>query len=182
MCDSCYSKLKASENSPASTRKSVAPRRSVDGGDRFEKGETRSSKYLLSQNTEPVKYLGFKSVKQGMKADSLPLICSYQSPSLSQLKDISFPTSLNTLQYALRPIVTSSPPPVINSRPASPYSRRSSPPHSATPVFSTSVIDNLKKTNELLNQDIQKLQAQVSLLCSSTCSFRFISISNTNLK
>lgn len=92
VCDSCYSKLKASENSPASTRKSVAPRCSVDSRDRFEKREIRSSKYLLSRNTEPVKYLGIKSVKQGMKTDSLPLIRSSQGPSLSQLKDISFPT------------------------------------------------------------------------------------------
>ncbi|RZC59932.1 hypothetical protein C5167_021690 [Papaver somniferum] len=52
----------------------------------------------------------------------------------------------------------------VPSRPASPYARRPSPPRSATPVFSKSIIDSLKKTNELLNQEVTRLQNQVKSL------------------
>jgi len=48
------------------------------------------------------------------------------------------------------------------------FSKRPSPPRSATPIpttsglaFSKSISDSLKKTNELLNQEVQKLHAQV---------------------
>jgi hypothetical protein len=50
----------------------------------------------------------------------------------------------------------------------SPFSRRSSPPRSATPIpttsglaFSKSITDSLKKTNDLLNQEVLKLRSQV---------------------
>ncbi|XP_077252873.1 PH, RCC1 and FYVE domains-containing protein 1-like [Tasmannia lanceolata] len=163
VCDSCYSKLKASESGAASiaARKNTVPRRSIDTRERLNRGEIRSSKILLSPNTEPVKYVEVKSVKLGMKSGSLSLIRASQVPSLLQLKDISFPSSLSALQTALKPIVTSGPQQVVNSRPTSPYSRRPSPPRSVTPVYSRSIIDSLKKTNELLNQEVLKLQTQV---------------------
>ncbi|XP_077225341.1 PH, RCC1 and FYVE domains-containing protein 1-like [Tasmannia lanceolata] len=166
VCDSCYAKLKASEAGAASivSKRNVIPRRSIDSRERLDKGEIRSSMILLSPNTEPVKYVEVKSVKQGMKSESLSLIRASQVPSLLQLKDISFPSSLSALQTALRPIVTSGPQQVGNSRSASPYSRRPSPPRSATPVYSKSIIDSLKKTNELLNQEVLKLQTQVKSL------------------
>jgi hypothetical protein len=53
----------------------------------------------------------------------------------------------------------------------SPFSRRPSPPRSATPVptmsglsFTKSIADSLKKTNELLNQEALKLRTQVCWL------------------
>ncbi|THU52032.1 hypothetical protein C4D60_Mb06t37320 [Musa balbisiana] len=49
-----------------------------------------------------------------------------------------------------------------NTKPTSPYSRKPSPPRTATPVFSKSIIDSLTRTNELQNQDLQKLQAQLT--------------------
>ncbi|CAN6461483.1 unnamed protein product [Victoria cruziana] len=58
-----------------------------------------------------------------------------------------------------------------NSRPVSPFSRRPSPPRSTSPAptmgglaFSKNMVDTIKKTNELLNQEVQKLQAQVKSL------------------
>ncbi|XP_058101617.1 PH, RCC1 and FYVE domains-containing protein 1-like isoform X2 [Magnolia sinica] len=171
VCDSCFAKLKASEVSAAlivNRKNVVAPRRSIDTRERFDRGEISSSRILLSPNIQPVKYLDVKSVKQGTKSDSLALIRATQVPSLLQLKDISFPSSLNMLQHTLKPIITSVPTPApqqaVHSRSTSPYSRRPSPPRSATPVFSRSVIDSLKTTNEVLNQEVQKLQSQVKSL------------------
>ncbi|KAG9445658.1 hypothetical protein H6P81_011786 [Aristolochia fimbriata] len=163
VCDSCYAKLKAAESGLAypANRKNNLPRRSVDSRDRLDRGEMKSSRILLSPNIEPIKYMEVKSVRQGMKAESISLVRAPQGPSFMQLKDIAFPSSLSALQTALKPIVTSTPQPMMNSRPASPYSRRPSPPRSATPVYPRSVIDSLKKTNEFLNQEVLKLQAQV---------------------
>ncbi|OVA02393.1 FYVE zinc finger [Macleaya cordata] len=161
VCDSCYVKLKASENGSVSTfnRKNVGPRRSIDNKERFVRGELRSSKPLLSRSTEPLKYLDIRSFKQGVSTSGVP-----QVSSLSQLKDIALPSSLTALQYALKPVVTSAPQATVTPRPASPYARKPSPPRSATPVFSKSIIDSLKKTNELLNQEVLKLQSQVKSL------------------
>lgn len=163
VCDSCYSKLKAAEAGNAATfvKKNTTPRRSIDGRERSDRGEIRSTKILLSPHTEPVKYA---VVKNEIKSDSQPANRVSQVPSLLQLKDIAFPSSLSALQTALKPIVTSAPPPP----PASPYTRKPSPPRSMTPVFSKSVIDSLKKTNELLNQEVLKLQTQVKNL-KQTC-------------
>ncbi|KAK6161293.1 hypothetical protein DH2020_004674 [Rehmannia glutinosa] len=118
-----------------------------------------------------VKYLEIKSGSSGQRSDNYSIVRASQVPSLLQLKDIAFPSSLSALQYALKPVITSSPQPQqpqpqyqSNSRPASPYSRRPSPPRSAAPVFSRGVIDTLKKTNDILNQEVSKLHGQVKSL------------------
>ncbi|RWW58600.1 hypothetical protein BHE74_00034514 [Ensete ventricosum] len=104
-----------------------------------------------------------EALKDRHVKNPLSILRAPQVPSLLQLKDISFTSSLSALQTALKPIVTSAPPPPVNSKPASPYSRKPSPPRTATPVFSKSIIDSLTRTNELLNQDLQKLQAQSAI-------------------
>ncbi|RZC85704.1 hypothetical protein C5167_026378 [Papaver somniferum] len=170
VCDSCYTKLKASENGSVSSsiRKNLGPRRSMDIRERLDKLDLRPSKPLLSSGTEALKHPDVRSFKQGgAKFDSLSTTGGSQVSSLSQLKDISFPSSLSAIQQALKPVATSAPPQpqaAVPSRPASPYARRPSPPRSATPVFSKSIIDSLKKTNELLNQEVTRLQNQVKSL------------------
>lgn len=171
VCDNCYLKLKkAAEAGSTSTlsRKGTASLRPIDGSTRLDRGETRSSRILLSTTMEPVKYLEVKTGKPGIQADAYSIVRAAQVPSLLQLKDIAFPSSLSALQYALKPVMTATPQPQQSlvasqpsSRSASPYSRRPSPPRSVTPVFSRGVIDSLKKTNELLNQEVSKLQNQV---------------------
>ncbi|KAJ0968612.1 hypothetical protein J5N97_025529 [Dioscorea zingiberensis] len=154
VCDSCYAKLKASEagNGSNAARKNIIPRHSIDGRERLDQGEIRSSRILLLPNAEPI------------KSDYFTPIRATQAPSLLHLKDVSLTSSLSALQTALKPIVTSKTPPSVNSRPTSPYSRNPSPTRSITPVFSKSTIDILKKSNELLNQEVLKLQSQVKNL------------------
>ncbi|KAM7462529.1 hypothetical protein LguiA_030650 [Lonicera macranthoides] len=175
VCDSCYTKLKKgveATNPSTFTRKGTAPTHQMDGRDRFERGVTQASRILLSPTTEPIKYLEVKSAKPGTKAD-YSIVRASQVPSFLQLKDIAFPSSLSALQNAWKPNVPNMAqpqpppppqPPAANSRPISPYSRRPSPPRSATPGFSRGVIDSLKKTNDLLNQEVSKLQNQVRSL------------------
>ncbi|XP_057459832.1 PH, RCC1 and FYVE domains-containing protein 1-like [Actinidia eriantha] len=179
VCDSCYAKLKSSSeagnNASYFNRKATALPHSIDGRERFDRGETRTSRILFSPTTEPVKYLEVKSGKYGTKSDNYSIVRASQVPSLLQLKDIAFPSSLSALQYAFKPILTPpqpqpqpSPQPMpqsaANSRPSSPFSRRPSPPRSATPGFSRGVIDSLKKTNDLLSQEVTKLQSQIKSL------------------
>ncbi|CAI9118169.1 OLC1v1019701C4 [Oldenlandia corymbosa var. corymbosa] len=175
VCDSCYIKLKkaAEVGSVSLSRKGTGVHRPTDSSIRADRGEVRSSRILLSPKTESVRYLEVRSGNPGIRND-YAMVRASQVPSLVHLKDIAFPSSLSALQYALKPVAVNAPPPQLqlqpppqpssNSRPASPYSRRPSPPRSVTPVFSRGVIDSLKKTNELLNQEVSKLQNQMKSL------------------
>ncbi|TMW89195.1 hypothetical protein EJD97_017533 [Solanum chilense] len=178
VCDSCYMKLKkASEgNSSLFVKKFNSSHRPIENS-KLDRGEAKISRVLLSPTIEPIKYLEVKSMRSGLKSDNFSIVRASQVPSLLQLKDIAFPSSLSALQYALKPVVTAPPqlqlqpqsqppppPPSSNSRPASPYSRRPSPPRSPAPVFSRGVIDSLRKTNDVLHQEVAKLQNQIKSL------------------
>lgn len=165
VCDACFAKLKAAEaGNNHINRRVTTPRRSVDSREYFNRGEIRSSKILISPTTEPVKYLEIKSGRPGSRYDSPSMVRASQVPSLLQLKDIAFPSSLSAIHNALKPVMPTSPqPPSVNSRPSSPYTRRPSPPRSTTP-FSRGIIDSLKKRSELLTQEVSKLEKQVLVL------------------
>ncbi|XP_075085997.1 PH, RCC1 and FYVE domains-containing protein 1-like [Nicotiana tabacum] len=177
VCESCYMKLKkASEGSSSFYDKKFNSSHRPENS-KLDRGEPKTSRVLLSPTVEPIKYLEVKSTRPGIKSDSLSIVRASQVPSLLQLKDIAFPSSLSALQHALKPVVTAQPqpqshsqsqsqsqPPSSNSRPASPYSRRPSPPRSPAPVFSRGVIDSLRKTNDVLHQEVAKLQNQIKSL------------------
>ncbi|CAL5395219.1 unnamed protein product [Camellia sinensis] len=178
VCDSCYAKLKSSDagNGSYYNRKFTALHHTIDNRERSDRGESRTSRILLSPTTEPVKYLEVKSAKPGTRSDNYAIVRASQVPSLLQLTDIAFPSSLSALQYAFKPITAPhpqpqpppqfqpQPPSAANSRSSSPFSRRPSPPRSASPVFSKGVIDSLKKTKDLLSQEVTKLQSQIKSL------------------
>ncbi|GMI95943.1 hypothetical protein like AT4G14368 [Hibiscus trionum] len=168
VCDSCYAKLKAAEagNTSTASIKLAGPRSSIDGRERSGRIEARPSRILLYPKTEPVKYFEIKSGKSGSKFHSNSLVRASQVPSLLQLKDISFPSSITAIQSVFKPAAHSpplSPTPLspINSRSTSPYSSRPSPPRSSTTSFSKNVIESLRRSNELLNQEVAKLQNQI---------------------
>ncbi|KAK8548968.1 hypothetical protein V6N13_054270 [Hibiscus sabdariffa] len=167
VCDSCFAKLnKVSEAS--NSRKNSGPRLSGENKDRLDKAEIRLSKSATPSNMDLIKQLDSKAAKQGKKAETFSLVRSTQAPSLLQLKDVVLSNAVDPRRTLPKPILTVS---GISSRSVSPFSRRPSPPRSATPVpttsglsFSKSIADSLKKTNELLNQEVFKLRAQVETL------------------
>ncbi|XP_020530161.1 uncharacterized protein LOC18445808 isoform X3 [Amborella trichopoda] len=171
VCDTCYSKLKKASEASSSfsvDRKTNIFRRSIDQKDRTDRGEVKSSKIILPRSFEPAKSLEVKSIKSGKKPDSLSLIRTSPIPSLLQLKDLSFSIGVNSpvAKSTASPIQQ----PVIIPRSASPL-RRPSPPRSVTPFptigglsASKNTAEGLKKKNELLNQEVSKLQAQVKTL------------------
>ncbi|XP_021285304.1 uncharacterized protein LOC110417334 [Herrania umbratica] len=167
VCDSCFAKLnKVSEG--GNNRRNSVPRLSGENKDRLEKADLRLSKSATPSNMELIKQLDSKAAKQGKKAETFSLVLSGQAPSLLQLKDVVLSSAVDLRRTGPKPVLT---PSGISSRSVSPFSRRPSPPRSATPVpttsglsFSKSITDSLKKTNELLNQEVLKLRAQVETL------------------
>ncbi|KAG6479612.1 hypothetical protein ZIOFF_063080 [Zingiber officinale] len=170
VCDSCYGKLNNVLEFGVNNKRNGLPRLSGESKDRFEKVETKSTKSMLPSNLDLIKNLDIKAARFGKKHDSFSFIGAPQVSSLMQMKD--FPFAGGDLQRAApRALCTSMVQSVNHSRAVSPFSRKFSPPRSATPVPTTSGVsflknsaDNLRKTNELLTQEVQKLCAQVENL------------------
>ncbi|XAR49640.1 hypothetical protein NMG60_11032905 [Bertholletia excelsa] len=155
VCDSCFFKLSKVVESAAYNGKYAMPRLSGENKDKLDKAEI-------------IKQLDSKAAKQGKKADAFFLGRPSQAPSLLQLKDVVMATAGDLRRTVPKPVLT---PSGVSSRSVSPFSRKSSPPRSATPIptttglsFSKTIMDSLKKTNELLNQEVLKLRAQVESL------------------
>ncbi|CAI0396075.1 unnamed protein product [Linum tenue] len=184
VCDSCYVKLsKVSESN--NIRRNSVPRLSGENKDRLDKYEIRSSKAVLSSNVDLIKQLDSKAAKQGKKAETFSLVRSSQTPSLLQLRDVVLSTAIDLRPKVPKPVLTQS---AVSSRSVSPFSRRPSPPRSATPVpttsglsFSKSIADSLKKTNELLNQEVMKLRSQVDGL-KQKCDFQELELQRSAKK
>ncbi|KAM7256727.1 hypothetical protein ACFE04_012468 [Oxalis oulophora] len=151
VCDSCFVKL----------NKMAGPRLSGENKDRLDnKADLRLSKSSMPSNLDLIKHLDNKAAKQVRKADAFSLVRTSQSKDGGSTSDLR--------RNVPKPMFS---PSGLNSRSVSPFSRKPSPPRSATPVpttsglsFSKSVTDSLKKTNELLNHEVLKLRAQVESL------------------
>ncbi|KAL8238579.1 hypothetical protein R6Q59_015146 [Mikania micrantha] len=168
VCDSCYVKLKKAaetgynNNSNNSNNNFSNLKRKLSGKlERY----GRTSRPLIAPIMEPVKYHQVKSGKYRSKSGSTSKVRTSQVPSSQNLKDVAFPISASVVQNASKPgMVTPQLPPYQQPQiPASPYSRRPNSASSSAPSFSRGVIDGLKKSNELLNQEVSRLQNQVKL-------------------
>uniref|UniRef100_A0A9I9CTZ0 Uncharacterized protein n=1 Tax=Cucumis melo TaxID=3656 RepID=A0A9I9CTZ0_CUCME len=167
VCDSCYTKLMKAAEAINNNRKNAMPGLSGENKDRIDKTDMKISKSVPS-NLDLIKQLDNKAAKQGKKADTFSLVRSSQAPSLLQLRDVVLSTAVDLRRTAPKPVLTAS---GVSSRSVSPFSRKPSPPRSATPVptasglsFSKSITDSLKKTNDLLNHEVLKLRSQVESL------------------
>lgn len=162
VCDSCYSKLSKVSESGVNYRKNAVPRPSGENRDKLDKSDIRPPKTALS-NMELIKQLDSKAAKQGRRTDTFSIVRPTQAHL--QLKDGTNAVDIRRLAPMPIPMANG-----VNSRSMSPLSsRRPSPPRSATPVptasglsFSRGIADSLKKTNELLNQEVLMLRAQVN--------------------
>jgi hypothetical protein len=172
VCDVCYAKLKGSDSLNASNYSREISRPVSTSYGRYDKGEVRPSSRILltSSATGLVKYLDLRTNMLGSTHESSSIGRDAQTQLRLQLKDVVFPGSSISTQNASRPLIMpQSQPPTApspaTSRPTSPYSRRPpSPTRSISPGFSRSIIDNLKKKNELLNQEVSKLQNHVCFI------------------
>uniref|UniRef100_A0A7N0U9V5 Uncharacterized protein n=1 Tax=Kalanchoe fedtschenkoi TaxID=63787 RepID=A0A7N0U9V5_KALFE len=180
VCDSCFVKLSKVLEMSGANMKSVVPRFSGEYRDRPDKSEIRLLKSSLPTNMDLIKLLDSKAAKQGKKTDFSSIYTS-KIPSALQLKDVSSSTARNPPKPAR---IQSR----VGSRSMSPISRKPSPPRSATPVpttsglsFSKNVTETLQKTNELLNQEVQKLRAQLEGL-RLRCEFQELELQKSQKK
>ncbi|KAK9072183.1 hypothetical protein SSX86_008615 [Deinandra increscens subsp. villosa] len=154
VCDSCFVKLNKLAEIGIVNRSNIMPRLSAENKDRLDRSEMRLAKSGLPSNQDLIRLLDNKAARQVKKADMFPVGRSSQMNPLLQLKDVVLATQSG-----------------VSSRPVSPFSRKSSPPRSATPIpttsglsFSKNVADSLMKRNNLLNQEVIKLRGQVDNL------------------
>ncbi|PIN07080.1 hypothetical protein CDL12_20359 [Handroanthus impetiginosus] len=164
VCDSCFVKLSKVAEAGENNRRNSGPRLSDENKDRLDKADLRLAKSGMPSNFDLIKQLDSKAAKQGRKADTFSLGRSSQV-SLLQLREAVMSTTVDARRSVPKPILT---PSSVSSRSVSPFSRKPSPPRSATPVpttsglsFSKSITDSLKKTNDLLNQEVHKLRVQL---------------------
>ncbi|KAB2603563.1 hypothetical protein D8674_004568 [Pyrus ussuriensis x Pyrus communis] len=185
VCDACYVKLNKVLETGGNNRRNAIPRLSGENKDRLDKADIRLYKSAALSNMDLIKQLDTKAAKQGKKADTFSLVRSAQAPSLLQLKDVVMSTAADLRRTVPKPVLT---PSGASSRSVSPFSRRPSPPRFATPVpttsglsFSKSIADSLKKTNELLNQEVLKLRSQVESL-RQRCDLQELELQNSSKK
>lgn len=185
VCDACYVKLNKVSETVGNNKRNSGPRLSGENKDRLDKAEIRYAKSAMPSNMDLIKQLDSKAAKQGKKAETFSIVRSTQAPSLLQLKDVVLSTTVDLRRTVPKPVITSS---GVSSRSVSPFSRRPSPPRSATPVpttsglsFSKSISDGLKKTNELLNHEVLKLRAQVESL-RQRCELQEIELQKSTKK
>ncbi|CAA2996877.1 PH, RCC1 and FYVE domains-containing 1-like [Olea europaea subsp. europaea] len=168
VCDACSAKLSKLAETGVNSRRNAVPRLSAENKDRLDKADLRLAKSGMPSNFDLIKQLDTKAAKQGKKSDTFSLGRSSQVPSLLQLRDAVISAAVDARRTVPKPVLA---PSTVSSRSVSPFSRKSSPPRSATPVpttsglsFSKSITESLKKTNELLNQEVHKLREQVESL------------------
>lgn len=164
VCDSCFLKLNnAVDSSAISKKKENVLRESNSDG--------RLTKAIIPSNLDMIRSLDSKAAKQGKKTDALSFLRTPQMNSLLQLRDIALSGGLDLNRPVPRAVRTTAVRSVNTSRAVSPFSRKPSPPRSTTPVPTThglsigkGAADNLAKTNEMLNQEVERLRAQVDNL------------------
>ncbi|XP_052173016.1 PH, RCC1 and FYVE domains-containing protein 1-like isoform X2 [Diospyros lotus] len=178
VCDNCFSKLKKAIENDALSQSSVSRRGSINQGfneliEKDEKPDSRSRPHLA-------RFSSMESLKQGESRSSkrnkkLEFNSSRVSPipnGSSQWGALNISKSFNPVFGSSKKFFSASVPGSrIVSRATSPISRRPSPPRSTTPTPTLGgltspkmVVDDAKRTNESLSQEIIKLRSQVENL------------------
>ncbi|GAU26567.1 hypothetical protein TSUD_266810 [Trifolium subterraneum] len=159
VCDTCFTKLRVDTDDPSKFNGKTAPSHcSTTGREGLDQSNLRSTKTLFSSITEPVKYHEIRNNKPGTEYGTTSFMRASLVPSILQLKDIAFPSSLNSIQSGLKP----STPPSSSQSPTSPHTCRSSlPPPSDNPRISGVLINSLRRANYVLIQQVSDLQRQI---------------------
>ncbi|XP_062180310.1 PH, RCC1 and FYVE domains-containing protein 1-like isoform X1 [Phragmites australis] len=168
VCDSCFMKLKGAETSSNSSynKRNVINRRSIDSKEKSERPEIRPSRLATTSPAEPLKQSEIKAVRNEIKPDPMSMMRASQVPSMLPFKDLAFGGTFGSVPFPTntKPMTMAAPMAMaMPSMPPSPLIRKPSP-SPANPLCGKSDTDSLKRTNEVLNEDISKLQSQVNKL------------------
>ncbi|KAH0713722.1 hypothetical protein KY289_009681 [Solanum tuberosum] len=178
VCDNCFSKLKKAMETDASSQSSMSRRGSMnqsltDITDKDTKLDPRSRPQLARFSTmESFKQVETRSSKQKKKLEFNSSRVSPIPNGTSQWGALNISKSFNPVFGSSKKFFSASVPGSrIVSRATSPISRRASPPRSTTPTPTLGgltspkiVLDDAKRTNDGLSQEVIKLRAQVENL------------------
>lgn len=178
VCDNCYSKLRKAIETDASSHSCASRRGSVNQGsnefmDKDEKLDSRSRAQLARfYSMESLKQVETRSSKKNKKLEFNSSRVSPVPNGGSQWGALNISKSFNPVFGSSKKFFSASVPGSrIVSRATSPISRRPSPPRSTTPTPTLGgltspkiVVDDAKRTNDNLSQEVIKLRAQVPVL------------------
>ncbi|KAF2311807.1 hypothetical protein GH714_026820 [Hevea brasiliensis] len=177
VCDNCFNKLRKAIEADASSQSSASRRGSVNLGsndfiDKDEKLDSRSRGQLA-------RFSSMESWKQAESRSKRNKKLEFNSSRVSPVPNggshwgaLNISKSFNPMFGSSKKFFSASVPGSrIVSRATSPISRRPSPPRSTTPTPTLGgltspkiVVDDAKRTNESLSQEVIKLRAQVENL------------------
>jgi alpha-tubulin suppressor-like RCC1 family protein len=176
VCDKCFNKLKKTMETDPSSHSSLSRRGSINQGsdpiDKDDKFDSRSdgqlARFSLMESMRQVDSRHKKNKKYEFNSSRVSPIPS----GSSQRGALNIAKSFNPVFGASKKFFSASVPGSrIVSRATSPISRRPSPPRSTTPTPTLSglatpkfVVDDTKRTNDNLSQEVVKLRSQVESL------------------
>ncbi|KAF7833335.1 PH, RCC1 and FYVE domains-containing protein 1-like isoform X1 [Senna tora] len=178
VCDNCFNKLRKTIESDSSSHSSVSRRGSINQGplefiDKDDKLDSRSRNQLARfSSMESLKQVESRSSKKNKKLEFNSSRVSPAPNGGSQWGALNISKSFNPVFGSSKKFFSASVPGSrIVSRATSPISRRPSPPRSTTPTPTLGgltspkiVVDDAKRTNDSLSQEVIKLRAQVENL------------------
>jgi hypothetical protein len=174
VCDGCFNKLRKALETDSSSHSSISRRGSINQGsleliDKDEKLDIRSRNQLARfSSMESFKQVESKSSKKNKKLEFNSSRVS-PAPNGGSQWGANISKSFNPVFGSSKKFFSASVPGSrIVSRATSPISRRPSPPRSTTPTPTLGglttpkiVVDDAKKTNDSLSQEVIKLRSQV---------------------
>ncbi|KAL6284631.1 hypothetical protein ACE6H2_015560 [Prunus campanulata] len=178
VCDNCFNKLRKAAETDTSSQSSMSRRGSINQGsneliDKDDKLDSRSRVQLARfSSMESLKHVETRSSKKNKKLEFNSSRVSPVPNGGSQWGALNISKSFNPVFGSSKKFFSASVPGSrIVSRATSPISRRPSPPRSTTPTPTLGgltspkiVVDDAKRTNESLSQEVIKLRSQVESL------------------
>ncbi|MED6169397.1 hypothetical protein PIB30_021035 [Stylosanthes scabra] len=178
VCDNCFNKLRKSMETDSSSHSSVSRRGSIVPGsleliDKDDKLDSRSRGQLARfSSMESFKQVESRSSKKNKKLEFNSSRVSPVPNGGSQWGALNISKSFNPVFGSSKKFFSASVPGSrIVSRATSPISRRPSPPRSTTPTPTLGgltspkiAVDDAKRTNDSLSQEVIKLRQQVENL------------------
>ncbi|XP_038707993.1 PH, RCC1 and FYVE domains-containing protein 1-like isoform X1 [Tripterygium wilfordii] len=177
VCDTCFNKLKKANETESLSQSYISRRSGINQGsnefiDKDEKLDSRSHSQLA-------RFSSMESLKQVESRSKRNKKLEFNSSRVSPVPNGGSQWGARNISKSFNPVFGSSkkffsasvPGSRIVSRATSPISRRPSPPRSTTPTPTLSglmspkiVVDDAKRTNDGLSQEVIKLRAQVENL------------------
>ncbi|KAB1227972.1 Ultraviolet-B receptor UVR8 [Morella rubra] len=174
VCDNCFNKLRKAIEGDGSSQSSVSRRGNINQGsleviEKEEKLDSRSRAQLARfSSMESFKQVESRSSKKNKKLEFNSSRVSPIPNGVSQWGALNISKSFNPVFGSSKKFFSASVPGSrIVSRATSPISRRPSPPRSTTPTPTLGgltspkiVVDDTKRTNDSLSQEVVKLRTQ----------------------